>query len=91
MTRSAAESAAALVADYYAAFNRGDRAAMLALLAEDVAHDLNQGAREVGRAAFAAFMAHGMVPPARPASFASLRQPNASSSARPNVKSGAAQ
>ncbi len=57
MTRSAAESAAALVADYYAAFNRGDRAAMLALLAEDVAHDLNQGAREVGRAAFAAFMA----------------------------------
>ena len=57
MTRSAVESAAALVADYYAAFNRGDRAAMLALLAEDVAHDLNQGAREVGRAAFAAFMA----------------------------------
>ena len=57
MTRSAAESAAALVADYYAAFNRGDRAAMLALLAEDVAHDLNQGEREVGRAAFAAFMA----------------------------------
>ena len=56
MTRSAAESAAALVADYYAAFNRGDRAAMLALLAEDVAHDLNQGAREVGKDAFAAFL-----------------------------------
>jgi len=41
---------------YYAAFNAGDRDAMLALLAVDVAHDLNQGARETGRSAFAAFM-----------------------------------
>lgn len=46
-----------LVLAYYAAFNRGDREAMLALLTDDVAHDLNQGAREVGRDAFAAFMA----------------------------------
>lgn len=46
-----------LVLAYYAAFNRGDREAMLALLTEDVAHDLNQGAREIGRDAFAAFMA----------------------------------
>jgi steroid delta-isomerase-like uncharacterized protein len=30
---------------------------MLALLTEDVAHDVNQGGREVGRDAFAAFMA----------------------------------
>jgi steroid delta-isomerase-like uncharacterized protein len=45
-----------LVLAYYAAFNRGDRDAMLALLADDVVHDLNQGAREVGKAAFAAFM-----------------------------------
>jgi steroid delta-isomerase-like uncharacterized protein len=45
-----------LVLAYYAAFNRGDRAAMLALLADDVAHDLNQGARETGKEAFAAFM-----------------------------------
>jgi steroid delta-isomerase-like uncharacterized protein len=45
-----------LVLAYYAAFNRGDREAMLALLADDVAHDLNQGARETGKAAFAAFM-----------------------------------
>jgi steroid delta-isomerase-like uncharacterized protein len=29
---------------------------MLALLTDDVAHDLNQGARETGRAAFVAFM-----------------------------------
>ncbi len=46
-----------LVLAYYAAFNRGDRDAMLALLGDDVAHDLNQGAREIGRDAFAAFMA----------------------------------
>lgn len=45
------------VAAYYAAFNRGDWAAMLALLADDVAHDLNQGPREIGREAFAAFLA----------------------------------
>jgi len=45
-----------LVEAYYAAFNAGDRAAMLALLTDDVAHDLNQGARETGRDAFAGFM-----------------------------------
>ena len=46
-----------LVLAYYAAFNRGDRDAMLALLADYVAHDLNEGPRETGREAFAAFMA----------------------------------
>ena len=50
------DRATELVLAYYAAFNRGDRQAMLALLADDVVHDLNQGARESGRAAFAAFM-----------------------------------
>jgi len=50
------DRATELVLAYYAAFNRGDRAAMLALLTDDVAHDLNQGARETGREAFAAFM-----------------------------------
>jgi steroid delta-isomerase-like uncharacterized protein len=49
--------ATALIRAYLEAFNRGDRPAMLALLADDVAHDVNQGGREVGRAAFAAFMA----------------------------------
>ena len=48
---------AALIHAYLDAFNRGDRPAMLALLTEDVAHDINQGGREVGRDAFAAFMA----------------------------------
>ena len=51
------DTAAALIRAYLDAFNRGDRPAMLALLAEDVAHDINQGGREVGRDAFAAFMA----------------------------------
>lgn len=45
-----------LIRRYYEAFNRGDRETMLALLAEDVVHDLNQGAREHGREAFRAFM-----------------------------------
>ena len=51
------DTAAALIRAYLDAFNRGDRPAMLALLAEDVAHDVNQGGRETGRDAFAAFMA----------------------------------
>jgi len=46
-----------LIRAYYDAFNRGDRDAMLALLTDDVVHDLNQGAREVGRDTFRAFMA----------------------------------
>jgi steroid delta-isomerase-like uncharacterized protein len=52
--RAAAE---ALVGAYYAAFNAGDRAAMCALLAGDVAHDVNQGGRRVGLPAFRAFLA----------------------------------
>lgn len=51
-------SAQALIAAYYAAFNAGDAASMLALLTEDVVHDINQGAREVGRDRFAAFLDH---------------------------------
>ena len=51
------DRATTLVLDYYAAFNRGDWNAMLTLLTDDVAHDLNQGARETGRDAFAAFLA----------------------------------
>ncbi len=53
-----APSAQALIAAYYAAFNAGDAASMLALLTDDVAHDINQGAREVGRDRFAAFLDH---------------------------------
>jgi steroid delta-isomerase-like uncharacterized protein len=57
MTGHAMHEARHLIERYYDAFNRGDREAMLALLAEDVAHDLNQGPREVGRDAFRAFLA----------------------------------
>lgn len=45
-----------LVSNYYATFNSGDREAMLALLTEDVVHDINQGASEVGREVFRGFL-----------------------------------
>ncbi|MBC2667911.1 ketosteroid isomerase-related protein [Novosphingobium piscinae] len=48
----------ALIGRYYAAFNAGDHAGMLACLAEDVAHDVNQGGRQVGKDAFRAFLVH---------------------------------
>ena len=50
------DRAVELVLAYYAAFNRGDREAMLALLADGVVHDLNEGGRETGKEAFVAFM-----------------------------------
>src|SRR5262245_59670160 len=45
-----------LIHAYYDAFNAGDREAMLVLLTDDIAYDLNQGVREVGREAFRVFM-----------------------------------
>ncbi len=45
-----------LIRRYYAAFNAGDMDTFLSLLTEDVIHDINQGARETGKAAFVAFM-----------------------------------
>ena len=50
------DRATEVVLAYYAAFNRGDWDGMLVLLSDDVAHDLNQGPRETGRAAFAEFL-----------------------------------
>src|SRR6187549_2860459 len=49
-------SASELVTLYYQAFNRRDYRAMVDLLSEDVAHDINQGGCEVGKAAFVAFL-----------------------------------
>lgn len=49
-------TATELVQAYYAAFNAGDMPAFLALLSDDVVHDINQGERQVGKATFAAFM-----------------------------------
>jgi steroid delta-isomerase-like uncharacterized protein len=57
-TDSAATDTVALIERYYAAFNAGDSEGMLACLAEDVVHDVNQGARRTGKAAFRAFSAH---------------------------------
>ncbi|MBS0242817.1 MAG: nuclear transport factor 2 family protein [Proteobacteria bacterium] len=54
---SAAETEA-LLRRYYDAFNRGDTDAMLACLADDVVHDVNQGERRPGKDAFRAFSAH---------------------------------
>ncbi|MGM1041147.1 ketosteroid isomerase-related protein [Stenotrophomonas sepilia] len=44
------------IEEYYQAFNRGDRDAMLSMLTDDVVHDPNQGSREVGIDAFRAFL-----------------------------------
>ncbi len=49
-------AAKTLIESYYAAFNRGDMPAFLALLTDAVAHDINQGGRDTGKAAFAGFM-----------------------------------
>ena len=55
MSQAATE---ALIRRYYDAFNNGDTAAMLACLADDVVHDVNQGMRRAGKVAFADFCRH---------------------------------
>ncbi len=45
-----------LIHDYYAAFKSGDREALLALLADDVIHEINEGGEERGKEAFRAFL-----------------------------------
>ncbi|HEX4894797.1 MAG TPA: ketosteroid isomerase-related protein [Solimonas sp.] len=47
---------AELIRRYYASFNDRDWNTFFGLLDEDVVHDLNQGARETGKAAFRAFI-----------------------------------
>jgi steroid delta-isomerase-like uncharacterized protein len=51
-----AASARTLIGTYYDCFNRADWEGMLALLADDVAHDINQGGRELGKDAFRRFL-----------------------------------
>lgn len=53
-----AEATRALIDRYYSAFNAGDNDAMLACLTEDIAHDINQGGRQSGKAAFRDFLKH---------------------------------
>lgn len=50
--------ALALLTRYYAAFNAGDWQGMLDCLDDEVVHDINQGERQHGKAAFAQFLAH---------------------------------
>lgn len=45
-----------LIENYYTAFNKGDMTTFLSLLDDNVIHDINQGSRETGKTAFAAFM-----------------------------------
>ena len=51
-----AATARTLLENYYRAFNDNDMDSFLALLCDDVVHDINQGGREIGKAAFSAFM-----------------------------------
>ena len=46
-----------IIRSYYEAFNRGDIDGMLACLAEDVVHDVNQSERRHGKERFKAFSA----------------------------------
>ncbi|MBB5031174.1 ketosteroid isomerase-related protein [Prosthecobacter vanneervenii] len=50
------QQALSLIQTYYTTFNSGDRAAFLALLTDDVVHDINQGGAETGREVFRAFL-----------------------------------
>jgi steroid delta-isomerase-like uncharacterized protein len=50
-----AAATVSLVRRYYEAFNRGDAEGMLACVADDVVHDVNQGLRRSGKAAFREF------------------------------------
>ena len=52
------KSAVALLERYYGFFNAGDNGGMMSCLADDVVHDVNQGAQQRGIDAFRDFMAH---------------------------------
>jgi len=45
-----------IISAYVSAFNHGDWPGMLALLTDDVVHEINQGGAEHGKPAFAAFL-----------------------------------
>lgn len=45
-----------LIQDYYAAFNSGDREALLAMLDDAVIHEINEGSVETGKDAFRGFL-----------------------------------
>lgn len=45
-----------LIRSYYDAFNRRDYTGMLALVSDGIVHDINQGAREIGKPQFQKFI-----------------------------------
>ena len=45
-----------LIQQYYDAFNTQNKDALLALLSDDIVHDINQGPVETGKQAFSVFM-----------------------------------
>ena len=47
----------ALIRHYYETFNSGDREALLALLDDEVVHEINEGGVETGKQAFREFLA----------------------------------
>lgn len=53
-----AETARATIDAYYAAFNAGDAAGMLACVTDDIEHRVNEGGIRRGKALFAEFCAH---------------------------------
>jgi steroid delta-isomerase-like uncharacterized protein len=52
-----ATETSSLIGRYYDAFNKGDINGMLACVADDVVHDVNQGERRIGKSRFHAFCA----------------------------------
>lgn len=52
------QDARATITAYYAAFNAGDAAGMLACVTDDIEHRVNEGGIRRGRAKFAEFCAH---------------------------------
>lgn len=47
-----------LIVRYFEVFNKGDAAAMLSLVDENIEHDINQGKTQIGKAKFEAFLNH---------------------------------
>lgn len=45
-----------LIQRYYDLFNSGDREALLEMLSDDVAHEINEGGVEIGREEFSKFL-----------------------------------
>jgi steroid delta-isomerase-like uncharacterized protein len=56
--RMSAAQSRKLISAYYAAFNRGDAAGMLALLGPGFVHEVSQGETRKGKAKFADFLGH---------------------------------